>query len=256
MIMKMKSHEEEAFGLLENSYVDSNGWNLGLSWVNDSGYWGFSVVDFDRSYGVPGHHHEEEHEGDEHDEGEDEHEHEEEEVVVIDLNKRTYNLKGLHNFADSNGFLTQLRFNFSTTGYEHVEFEGDEIGTVFSNDANETRIELIHNSILGFSGAFGLQLKNRDFSAIGDEAFILPSDTKNYGVFLIEEKDFDKWHFEFGLRYDYQAINTAVFSDISHNALSASIGANFYLNDAWSMPVHYSGAQRLPTAEELIFKSI
>jgi len=248
--------EEEAMGLLENSSVNSSGVNVGLTVFNQQGYWGFSFSDFDRNYGIPGHEHahEEEHD-DDHDDDHgdddhgDEHDEEEEEIVRIDLDKQVFNLKGLHRFANSNYF-TQFRTHYSNTDYQHIELEGDEIGTVFDNQADEFRFELAHSQRAGFEGIWGLQWSNRDFSAIGEEAYILPSETRIWSLFLIEERDFDGWHGEFGLRYDDQTVDTALFNDITDSALSVSLGATFNLNERWTLPVNISSAQRLPTAEE------
>ncbi len=245
--------EEEAFGLLENSSVESDGFNLGFSYVTDRGYWGVSYSDFDRNYGIPGHGHEEEghHDDEEGEEEHDEEEHgeEEEEIVRIDLDKSVINIKGMHQFTDEQ-FINQLRTHYSNTDYQHIELEGDEIGTVFDNQADEFRLELTHGVVGGFEGVWGLQLTNRDFSAIGEEAYILPSDTRIWSLFLIEERDFDGWHGEFGLRYDDQSVDTALFSDITDSALSISLGATFDLNEHWTLPINLTSAQRLPTAEE------
>jgi iron complex outermembrane receptor protein len=247
--------EEEGIGLLENSSVNSNGVNVGFTVFNPQGYWGFSFSDFDRNYGIPGHEHghEEDHDDDDHGDGEDgedgHDEHEEEEVVRIDLDKSVFNLKGLHRFA-SNDYFTQFRTHYSNTDYQHIELEGDEIGTVFDNQADEFRFELAHSQRAGFEGVWGLQWSNRDFSAIGEEAYILPSETRIWSLFLIEERDFAGWHGEFGLRYDDQTVKTALFNDLTDSAFSVSLGATIDLNERWTLPVNLSSAQRLPTAEE------
>ena len=228
---------DEDQGLLANTSVKSQGINLGLSYITDNGFFGISFADFDRNYGIPGH----EHEG----EG-----NAEEEVVRIDLDKSVFNIKGQHEFSNDQ-FFSNIKAHFSQTDYQHIELEGDEIGTIFDNEANEFRFEITHQTIAGFLGVWGLQVTNRDFSALGEEAFILPSKTKNWSAFLIEEREFDNWHAEFGLRYDKQDIETSLFSNISGSALSASIGATFDISDHWIIPVNLTSAQRLPTAEEL-----
>jgi len=246
--------EEEAFGLLENTSVQSDGFNVGFSLINDNGFWGVSYSDFDRNYGIPGHeHHEEEHDDDHEDDhkgkGGGDHE-EEEEVVRIDMEKSVFNIKGQHQFTNGE-FFNLLKTHYSNTDYQHIELEGDEIGTIFSNDANELRLELTHGHLGGFSGIWGFQSSNRDFAAIGDEAFILPSETQVLSFFMIEEKDFENGHVEFGLRYDKQSISTDLYSDIDDNAFSMSLGATFDLNENWTLPINIASAQRLPTAEEL-----
>ncbi len=230
--------DEESIGLLENSSVKADGFNVGISRVSDRGYWGISYSDFNRNYGIPGHGHEGE-------AGPSD----EEEVARIDLDKHVLNIKGLHQFDDEQ-FIDQLRTHYSKTDYQHVELEGGEVGTLFDNQADEFRLELTHGTIGGFEGVWGLQLTNRDFSALGDEAYILPSETQVWSLFLIEERDFDRWHGEFGFRYDDQSVATQTFSDLNDSALSVSLGATFDLNDQWTLPINLTSAQRLPTAEE------
>ncbi|WP_223789441.1 TonB-dependent receptor [Marinicella meishanensis] len=253
-----EEEEEESMGILENSSVDSKGVNVGFSVFNDNGYWGLSYSDFDRNYGIPGHEHG--HEDEHHDDGisqtlavardDDDEEEEEEEIVRIDLDKSVFNLKGVHRFGNG-GFFNQFRTHYSNTDYQHIELEGDEIGTVFDNQADEFRFELGHTHFAGFEGVWGFQWSNRDFSAVGEEAYILPSETQIWSLFLVEERDFDGWHGEFGIRYDDQTVDTALFNDITDSALSVSLGATFDLNERWTLPVNLTSAQRLPTAEEL-----
>ncbi|MGJ8664443.1 MAG: TonB-dependent receptor domain-containing protein, partial [Marinicella sp.] len=251
-----EEEEEEASGLLENSSVQSDGLNVGFSWVYDRGYWGLSFSDFNRDYGIPGHEHghDEEHDHDDDhgddDHGDDEHGDEEaEEVVRIDLDKSVFNIKGLHQFSDDQ-FINQFRTHYSNTDYQHIELEGDEIGTVFDNQADEFRLELTHGVVGGFEGVWGFQYSNRDFSAIGDEAYIIPSETQILSLFMVEERGFDTWHGEFGFRYDQQSVDTLLFNDIDDSALSVSLGATFDLNEQWTLPINLTSAQRLPAAEE------
>lgn len=247
---------EEAFGVLENSSVETDGFNLGISRVTDAGHWGVSVSQLNRNYGIPGHEHhdeeEEHHDDEEEEEHEEEHEdeHHEDEVVRIDLEKQVIKLKGLHRF-DEGGFLTQMNTHYANSDYQHIEFEGDEVGTVFDNESDEFRLELSHQHMAGFTGVWGLQWNNRDFSAIGEEAYILPSETRSLGLFMIEERELSRGHMEFGLRYDQQDVKTALYPTLDDEALSFSAGGTWNINDQWTMPVNFTSAQRLPTAEEL-----
>ena len=255
-----EEHEEEdLFGVLENSSIESNGFNVGFSWVNDKGYWGLSYSDFDRNYGLPGHSHDHEHddehegddghEGDDDHDGDDNHHDDEEEEVRLILDKSLFVLKGSHTFENTK-YINSMKTHFTNTDYQHVEFEGNETGTVFDNQATEFRYELSHHKIAGLRGIAGIQYTQREFSAIGEEAFILPSTTNTLSLFLIEEKQFDGWHGEMGLRFEDQKVKTTLFNDISDQALSLSLGAVFNINKNWTLPIHLTSAQRLPTAEE------
>ena len=243
-----EEEEEAQFGVLDNTSIDSDGSNFGLSWVNDKGFWGASYSDFNRDYGIPGHSHahEEHHEDEDESEGEGE---EGEEDVRLILDKSVFTFKGAHKF-DGSPYIQQLKTHYSDTDYRHVEFEGNENGTVFDNQANEFRLEFTHSILSGFNGIAGIQYTNRDFSAIGDEAFIPPSETEIWSLFLIEEREFNGWHGEFGLRYEEQNVETSLFRDIDDQAFSISLGAAVKLTDRWTLPINLTSAQRLPTAEE------
>ncbi len=249
-----EEREGEAFGLLENSAMESDGFNVGISRVTDRGFWGVSYSDYDRNYGIPGHEHEHGEEDHDHDDSaakdEDDHDHGEEETVRIDLDKSVFNIKGLHRFDDDN-FIRQFRTHYSNTDYMHVELEGDEVGTLFDNQADEFRFEMTHGPVGGFEGIWGLQWTNRDFSALGEEAYILPTETQIWSLFMIEERDFDNWHAEFGLRYDNQTIESNFFPNFDDDALSVSLGATFKLNENWTLPINLTSASRMATAEEL-----
>lgn len=227
-------------GILDNTSVKSDGYNAGLSYITDNGFWGISYSDLNRNYGIPGHAHE----------GESSTTGSVEDGVRIDLQKSILNAKGSHEFYNDS-FFKLLKAYYSSSDYQHTELEGTETGTVFKNKASELRFELTHRHLAGFTGVWGMQYSNRDFSALGEEAFILPSQTRNYSLFMIEENDFENWHAEFGLRYDNQSVSTDNYADINANAFSMSLGATLNLSDNWTLPVNLTSAQRLPTAEEL-----
>jgi iron complex outermembrane receptor protein len=246
-------HAGEFGGRLENTRTDTKGGSFGLSYVGDRGFIGASYTEFDRAYGLPGRSHEG-HSHDEHSHEEHGHDEHAEESVFLDLTQKRYNLKGqLSNpFA---GF-QNLKFNYSKTDYEHQEIEGSEVSTHFTNDAQELRVEAVHKAWNGWQGAFGLQLSDSDFAALGSETFIPASNTKNYGVFWLEENDHGDLHTELGLRIDQQDItvaNTANFAGTqrSDNAYSFAAGSVWHFNENWSLPLNLAYAQRLPSVEEL-----
>ena len=69
--------------------------------------------------------------------------------------------------------------------YEHVELEGDEVGTLFFNDYLEGRVELVQSQRGRSSGSIGLQFSDRELEAIGAEAFIPKSQTDRWAAFHV-----------------------------------------------------------------------
>ena len=147
--------EEETAGLLENSAVETRGGSLGTTFVGDWGHFGFAVSQIGKDYGVPGHAH---HEDAEHEETEEEHD---EESVLIEMEQTRYDLQAEFD-APLQGF-EQLFVGYAYTDYEHVEIEGEEIGTRFSNEAWELKSYLKHDSWNGWVGVWGCSVQRKRF---------------------------------------------------------------------------------------------
>ena len=264
-------HEEEAeSGTLENSFLDNQGGSFGASWIGERWRAGLSWAAYDSDYGIPGAHHHHEEEGDE--EHDDEHEHEEghegeeEELVTVGLESRRWDAEvvGTGPFA---GF-EQLKLRYANTDYTHTEFEGDEIGTVFDSNTDDFRLELRHNPWGRWSGAFGLQYTEVDFGAVGDEAFVPPSNTETGALFWVESVEFERWQLDLGLRYE--DIDVTALELLAHphdeeegdeheegsakrsfNPFSVSAGVIWHVTDSSHMTFNLSRAERAPTAQEL-----
>ncbi len=238
-------HDDEEFsGVLENSALKNDTGSLGVSWVGERAFFGVAVSGLDSFYGVPGHGH--------HDEEGEEEEEEEEEIVSIDMRQRRVDLRG--EIRNDGGLFSAYRLRAGRTDYKHTELEGDEIGTLFTNDATEARIEAIHRAIGPFRGSIGLQLSNRDFSAVGAEAFVPPSETDTLALFIFEETGSGPLRYQFGARYEKQDVSARI-NDLpsrSFAGLSGSAGVIWRApEDPYAVAVSVARAVRAPTAEEL-----
>jgi iron complex outermembrane receptor protein len=234
-------HEEElgAFGRLPNSATETEGGAFGASWFGRSGFFGAAVSTYRTEYGIPGHAHG-------HAEGEEEEQHGEE--VRIDLEQVRYDVQGAWQppFAGAES----LRFRLGRNDYQHVELEGEEIGTRFDNQGLEGRVELVH-SLGGWRGAAGLQFGHRDFEALGEEAFVPPSESRDLGLFWLGERTLDAWTFEVGARADRIEVDPEVATARDFDAASGSLGAIWRASEALHLSVGMDRAERAPTAEEL-----
>lgn len=246
-------HEEEhPYGTVENSRLEFNTASAGVSWVGENGFIGFAVKQSDARYGVPGHSHAHEEHDDDHDEhDEDEHEHEEG-AVRIDLEQTRYDLRG--EWRDLGEHIERVRFSFGIGSYEHVELEGDEVGTRFTNDGWEGRVEARHTPIDlwggSWEGAAGVQAFNREFEASGEEAFVPPSETSDWGLFVVERWDRGSWGLEGGLRLENRELDTDTESrDFDTQSLSGSV----FMRPARDtfVAVTLSSSERAPTDVEL-----
>ena len=230
---------ETPTGVLENSGFKTTSGSVGGSWLADNGFLGIALSRYDSDYGVPGHHEEAAVMG------------AEEELVRIDLNQTRFDLKG--GWTAMSGPIERINVRLGINDYEHQELEGEEIGTLFENRAYEGRIELTHAPWGEWDGDFGIQFGERQFSAIGEEAFIPPVDTTTVGLFLLEHREIDDWSLSLGGRLERQEHepSSPLSMDFSGTAASASFAAIRQLSDDYALAMHFAVTERLPVAEEL-----
>ena len=237
-------------GVLENSALETESGSVGVSWVREDGFLGVSVGGLDSLYGVPGGHAHEKGEG------------EEAAPVRIDLEQRRADLRGAitHPFGPFRG----ARLRLGTTEYEHTELEGAEIGTVFTNETWEGRFELVQRPFGALSGSFGAQVATRDFTAVGEEAFIPPTQTDSWAIFAFEELTQGPLSWLFGARYEKQDVTADLpavppeslesrigIDSRSVDGLSASAGVVWRPAEEYSFAFSLARSTKLPNAEEL-----
>ena len=256
-------HEEETpdRGSLENSFSNAKSFTGGLSYVGDRGFFGAALHRYESDYGIPGgHEHAEEEEDDHHDEDDDDHDdhdheeeghdHEEEAGVTIGLEQTRLDLNG---GLKLDGFIERVQFFGGVADYKHTEFEAPgEVGTVFTNKGYEGRLEAIQAESNGWSAAYGLQLRSRKFSAIGDEAFVAPTKTNQIGAYMFHEKELGDIHLEGAARYertDHENKTTGQTRDFDLFSLSA--GGDVHLTDTIRLGGTVFRTERAPTSEEL-----
>ena len=242
--------EEEAFGIVENSFVETESYTAGLSYVGDRGFIGFAFHDFSSDYGVPGGHgHEEGEEEENHDEDEEHEGEEEEELVTIGLAQQRFDVNGR---LELDGFFQQIDLFAGVADYKHTEFEGDEIGTVFTNEGHEIRIEAVQREQNGWQAAYGAQMRKRDFSAIGDEAFVPPTTTDQLGLYTFHQKEVGDLHLEGSARFERTDQEESIGTGARRfNAVSLSVGGDAHLSDAVRIGGTVFRTERAPTTEEL-----
>ncbi|MDE0178682.1 MAG: TonB-dependent receptor, partial [Gammaproteobacteria bacterium] len=261
--------EEEAYGHLPGSGLEVQGGSVGFSLVGDRGFAGIAVSSLDSEYGIPGHshahhehgheehgHHDDEEHADDHEEHADDHEdeaHEDEAPPVVVLEQTRVDLEG--GLADPFEGFEGLNLRLGINDYEHVENEAGEAGTAFANKAWEARAELTHDPFGGWRGALGIQLGDREFSVVGEEAFTPPVDTSSFGLFWVGERSLDRLGIEAGLRYDRVEHAPANGTSRDFSGASASIGLIVPLAEGWEGTLLADYSSRAPVGEELFSDS-
>jgi iron complex outermembrane receptor protein len=234
-----RSDDEES-GTLVNSYSETDGFNLGVSWVGSRGYLGASVSELNSLYGLPG--------------PEEEEEGEEEPILYegpfLDLNQTRFDVRGELQFDDKT--LESLKFVLGANDYEHKEIEpSGEVATTFVNDQWQARLEAQHASIVGLNGTFGFQVDHRELEAVGEEAFIMPTETDALGLFIFEERDADWGTLQFGARIESLEHENSEYVDYDDEAFSVSAGVILPVAFNNELTLNLSRTERNPNAEEL-----
>ena len=242
------------------SYNESDSAGLGLSWIGDRGYLGLAYSEQNREYGLLAHEHADCHthgpdwhcggHGHDHDHDHDHgHEHEHG-AAYIDMQQQRWDLRG--EYQEPFAGFDRVRLRMAHTDYSHREMEGSEVGTRFENQGSEARLELTHKPIAGWRGVLGGQTSRRDFSALGEEAYVPATLTANHALFLVEELELGNWRYEWGLRHEWQNIDVKRSArDASHRGTSVSAGVTWRFVPDHALFANLSRSQRLPTAEEL-----
>ncbi len=224
--------DEEPRDRLPNSAADNKSGAFGASYVGAHGFLGAAYSAFDSDYGTVA-----------------------EEDVTIKLKQRRVDLAGA--LSDLDGFVKDLRFRASHSGYEHTEYEGSEAGTVFRNRGGEARLDATHRAVGPFEGAFGLQLIDFDFSALGEEGFLPRTHTRNIAGFVYERARQGDWTLELGGRVESARVAADDDPDFGPADLrrfttgAASVGGLYALAPGWTLAASVVASSRPPNYQEL-----
>ena len=224
---------DEVRGTLRNSFMETEGWSAGASYIWDRGYFGAAYSGFTANYGSAA-----------------------EEEVTIEMEQRRWDFQGA--FFQPFAGIKAIKYRAALSDYEHTEFEGPDPGTTFSNKGYDGRIEVTHDKLGALEGVFGFQTERSDFSALGAEKFLPPTLTKTYSGFLFEEMALsDATKLQGGLRYDHISAEAEADPDFgpardrSFNNLSGSLGVLYAPGDDYAVALSASYSERAPTYQEL-----
>jgi iron complex outermembrane recepter protein len=216
----------------------------GLAWITDKSNFGVSISRFDSLYGVPiryatlaGAAAPEE--------------------VRLDVKQTRIDFRGETKFGS--GFIEQIKLRGGYADYKHNEIDDTgAIGSSFFSKGAEARFELVQREKNGWKGAFGAQYFQRRLRIVGDEKFLPPSRTSQFGLFTVQSLDLGAVRLETGARIETSRASAAADVDLgnadirrSFTALSGSFGGNVEVSDGWRIGLNSSYSQRAPSAEEL-----
>ena len=234
----------ESQGVVRNTDARSNAQSVGASWVFGEGYIGVSYNRLGNEYGIPAgshaHH-------DDHEEGHDE-EHHGEEDVRIDMRQDRYDMEFQ---LPLTGLFDEVHGRVGVVDYEHVEIEGVEIGTRYTQSGIEGRFALHQVERDGRQGIIGFQGSTREFAALGSEAFIPTTDIGTLALFTVQSLDTGVMLYEAGARFEQQTLDQQGGScDDTESSWSASGSALWRFRDDGNAIFSLSHSQRAATIDE------
>ncbi len=223
-----------------NSSANANGGALGASvqFAGGKGSAGISQSTYDSNYGTVA----------------------EETVRVKMKQNRTaaeFNLRDL-----GGDFIEAAFIKASRSDYKHTEFDGSIPGTVFKNDGSDVRAEVKHAKFGAMQGVFGAQSERFTFSALGEEAFVPETETRNSGLFIYEEIDAGALRYAFGARAERSEVTSlgaaagapARFGGADKQTFSlasASAGITYKASNSLTISANLARNERAPTYYEL-----
>lgn len=221
-------------GTVDNSQSRMVLGQVGGSWTGEHSYVGASYGYDDMEYGIP--------------------------IVeegLIRLAPTRHSVSARAGAREMGGWLQSYRATFGVRDYQHTEFEGDEVGTIFRNNTVEGELLLSHKKVGALVGSVGGWFLNRAFEAEGEEALSPPVDQAGVAAFLYEEVAWPHATLQFGGRLDrtsYTPEGGLPARDFTE--WSASTGLLIRpaaANDNFVIAASVARASRAPSLEELYF---
>jgi iron complex outermembrane receptor protein len=244
------AEDSEKRGRVDNS--DAETWEVagGVSWIGDRGNMGISVSRLGSNYGIP---------------------------PTLSLDDDNLSADGISREMGGKGgaeirldmrqtridaraeaivggnLIESVKFRFGWADYVHDEVEPNgDIGTTFTSNALEARVEAVQTERDGWKGATGAQILSRRFEASGEEAYIPLNQTDQLGLFTLQSFDMGGYGLEFGARYEHTNVSSAPLGiRRSFDAFSGSVGASVALGEAFRLSGSIAYTERAPAAEEL-----
>lgn len=215
-------------GTLANSALRAKSGAGSYSYISASGdVFGFSGSRFETTYGLPV-----------------------EEEAFIDLKQTRFDAQALLR-RPLPGF-ESLKLRLGSSDYQHTEFEAPrEPGTVFHNEQHQGRLEAVHVPLAGFRGVLGVQMNWRDFSALGEEAYVPAVLSRQLGLFALEEKPYALGKLEFGARIERDTHAPDANPARDFTPLSLSLGSIFDVGEHSHLKLYATRNERAPVSEEL-----
>lgn len=173
-----------------------------------------------------------------------------EENVDIKMKQDRIELHGEYQVRGN--LLKSVRFKTAQSDYSHKEFDSGVVGTTFSNEGNESRLEFMTetSNVKGISGA---QTQMFNFKAVGNEAYLPPSRNQVLSVFTLQELTLSSNVYSVGARAESANIENQLTDgqNKSYHGLNGSLGLRHSFSETHTGIANFSYTERLPNFQEL-----
>lgn len=221
---------ETPLGVAPNQYASSRAYGAGAALIRGWGVAGVALKQTENEYGLLPHH-----------DGEP--------GGRIEMEQTRIESRG--DFRVDLGPFDRFDYGVQHADYQHVEFEGDgEPGTRFTSEGWEARFEAHHRGDR-VRGALGVQASDVDLAAVGEEAFIGATNTRDLGLFAVERLDLERWGLEGGARLERRELDNVDNGARDFDTWSASAGVFLRPAPNWFLGGTLARTERAPTAVEL-----
>jgi len=121
----------------------------------------------------------------------------------------------------------------------------------------------LHHVVGPFRGIAGMSALRNEFEKYGEETLIPNSTANNLGAYFFEQAEAGRWHFSFGVRYDYRKLDVEGDDELEVEAqtrdwssLTGNLGALFRLSEPVAMVLNVGRGYRAPSTFELFSNGV
>lgn len=224
--------EHDGKDRLTNSASVQKTMAFGASKIFNRGFIGMSFYSFDNQYGAVA-----------------------EKNVDIKMKQDRVELHG--EYLLNGKILKKMKFKTAQSDYGHKEIDAGQIGTTFTNEGNESRLEFMTESE-NLKGISGLQSQLFNFSAVGDEAFLPPSMNRGVSAFTLQDLTHGSNIYSFGGRLETTYLQDLSSGGVSRsfNGANGSLGFRHQFSETHTGIASFSYTERLPSFQELFAEGL
>ena len=220
-------------GAVANSHSRSGFATVGAAWTGEKAHVGGSYGYDDAKYGIP--------------------------VVeggTLQLTPKRHALTFRAGAERLDGAFDAFRATLAHRNYKHQELEGEEPGTLFTNDTTELQLMGSHRAVGLMKGSIGGSVLGRAFNAVGAEALSPEVDQGGFAAFVYEEVTWPHVTLQFGARADHTKYTPR--GEPERDFSNASFSGGVLLrpaaaDDRLTIAASIAHAARPPALEELFF---